>query len=72
MLSQEAEPLYKSFHRRFPYLQGRGAKLFQVLRTLVIVAALHLFDLYKSPGESFYALSSMFTAGNYRVLFDGS
>lgn len=71
MASEELEPLYEKFHNRF----GAGGKLyggFQVLRTFLLVCCLNLFDVYSSLGDTFRALGSLFTAGNWSVLWNGA
>ncbi len=74
MLSEELEPLYAKFHARFPGLDNRNLpyKIFAVGRTFLLICVLNLFDITSSIGETFRALVSIFTAGNWPVLWDGS
>lgn len=72
MLSEECEPLYDKFHKRFPGLRGAfGYRLFQVGRTFLLVCCLNLFDCYASLADTFRVLGSLFTASNWHVLWDG-
>ena len=72
MVSQELEPLYTRFHRRFPVTGKRWFKLIQVGRTVLIMSCLRLFDCYKDVPLTFKMFVSMFTARNWAILFDGS
>jgi D-alanyl-lipoteichoic acid acyltransferase DltB (MBOAT superfamily) len=72
MLSQELEPLYARFHQRF-HLENRSFyRLFQVVRTFLLVCVLNMFDCYSSIAETMKAFGSMFTASNWHILWDGS
>ena len=71
MASEELEPLYERFHHRFG-AQGRLYGVFQMFRTFLLVCCLNLFDCYSSLGETFKAFGSLFTVGNWNVLWDGS
>ena len=72
MVSEELEPLYAKFHQRFPVDGKFWYKLFTVGRTFLLVCALNLFDCYPSLSLTFGAFASVFTAGNWSVLWDGS
>lgn len=72
MISQEFEPLYARFHKRF-HVEGKFLyRLFQVGRTFLLVCCLNLFDCYSSLSDTFGMLASMFTANNWHILWDGS
>lgn len=71
MVSEEFEPLYEKFHKRFG-AEGKLYAVFQMLRTFMLVCCLNLFDCYASLGDTFRAFASLFTAGNWQVLWDGS
>ncbi len=72
MISQELEPLYARFHRRFD-VRGRGwYKLFQVLRTVFVMSCLRTFDCYRDVPLTFRMFGSMFTRWNWQILWDGS
>ena len=72
MLSEELEPLYERFHGRFRFGASLPYRIFQMGRTFLLVCCLNIFDCYHSLGETFGAFASMFTAGNWKVLWDGS
>lgn len=72
MISEELEPLYARFHRRFHVDGALWYKVFQVGRTFLLVSALKLFDCYACVGETFRAFGSIFTAGNWHIFWDGS
>lgn len=72
MASQELEPLYKKFHNRF-HVEGKfGFRLFQVVRTVLLMSCLRLFDCYRDVPLTFRMFGSMFTAGNWNILWNGS
>ncbi|MDE7260476.1 MAG: MBOAT family protein [Oscillospiraceae bacterium] len=72
MASEELEPLYAKFHQRF-HVDGKfWYRLFQVGRTFLLVCVLNLFDCYPSLSLTFGAFASLFTAGNWSVLWNGS
>ena len=72
MISEELEPLYEKFHRKFSFSNKRGYDVFRVIRTFLLVCCLNLFDCYSSIAETAGAFASMFTAGNWAVLFNGA
>ncbi len=72
MISQELEPLYARFHGRF-LVQGKwGFKLFQVLRTILLMSSLRIFDCYRDVGTAFRMFGTLFTRWNWQILWDGS
>ena len=72
MVSEELEPLYAGFHRRFSVEGKFWYRLFQVGRTFVLICVLNIFDCYASLGETVKAIGSVFTVHNWKVLWDGS
>lgn len=72
MLSEELEPLYARFHKRFAVDGKFWYKLFQIGRTFLLVCCLNIFDCYHSLSTTFQMLSSVLTVGNWEVLWDGS
>ncbi len=72
MVSEELEPAYESFHNRFSFSNKWLYKLFQVLRTFLLICILNLFDCYVSVRETFRMFGSMVTTGNWHILTDGS
>lgn len=72
MVSQELELLYKKFHNKF-HLQGKlGYDIFQVVRTILLMSMIRMFDCYRDVPLTFKKVGSMFTATNWGILFDGS
>lgn len=86
MISQEFTPLYQKFHekvngrinrnreadRQF-VLENNGVyRLFQILRTLLLMSCLRSFDCYRDVPLTFRMFGSMFTGGNWHILWDGS
>ncbi len=72
MLSEELEPLYERFHKRFAVKGKLWYRLFQVGRTFLLVCVLNIFDCYATLGETVRAIGSVFTVRNWSVLWDGS
>ncbi|MBQ6090651.1 MAG: MBOAT family protein [Lachnospiraceae bacterium] len=72
MISQELEPLYDKFHKKFRFSTNAVPyKAFAATRTIVILSCLRMLDCYGSVGTTFGAFGSIFT-GSPAVLFDGS
>lgn len=72
MVSEEFEPLYARFHERFSVDGKLFYKIFQIGRTFLLVCFLNLFDCYVEVSTTFRMFGSMFTASNWKVLWDGS
>ena len=81
LLSQELDPLYRRFHAWADKTRGAGKrplaettawKAVQIIRTVLLMSALRMFDCYRSVPLTFRMLASVFTAGNFRALADGS
>ncbi len=72
MISQELEPLYERFHRRFA-LRGKAPyEAFQVVRTVLLMSAIRMFDCYRDVPLTIAMLGSMFTRFDPRIFTDGS
>ena len=72
MVSQELEPLYERFHARF---QVRGKvlyEIFQVVRTILLMSMIRMFDCYRDVPLTFAMVGSMFTRFDGRIFTDGS
>ncbi|MCR5425964.1 MAG: MBOAT family protein [Lachnospiraceae bacterium] len=68
MISQELEPLYDRFHKRFA-VEGRTSwKIFQVVRTVLLMSLLRMFDCYRDVPLTFRMMGSMFTSFHIRDL----
>ena len=72
MVSQELEPLYQKFHARFQVKERFGFRLFQVVRTVLMMSCLRLFDCYRDVPLTFRMFGSMFSVENWDVLWNGS
>lgn len=72
MASQELEPLYAKFHKRFAVKEKWGFRLFQVVRTVLLMSCLRMFDCYRDVPLTFRMFGSMFTGWNWKILWDGS
>ena len=73
MISQELEPLYTRFHDRFPGLKTKRAyQGFQVIRTILLMSCLRMFDCYRDVPLTFRMFGTMLTAGNWAVLWNGA
>lgn len=72
MISQELEPLYRRFHRQFPKADGAwGFRAFRVVRTVLLMSSLRMFDCYRDVPLTFRMFGSMFTTGNWSILWNG-
>ncbi len=72
LLSEECSPLYARFHRRFPKLgKTWGYRAFTVIRTVLLLSSLRLFDCYATVPETLRAFGSMFTVWNLPLLWRG-
>lgn len=61
MISQELEPLYYRFHSRF-HVDGKlFYKIFQVVRTVLLMSCLRMFDCYRDVPLTFKMFGTMFT-----------
>ncbi|MCM1187933.1 MAG: MBOAT family protein [bacterium] len=72
MISQELEPLYERFHRRFAVRDKFFFRLFQVVRTVLLMSALRTFDCYRDVPLTFRMFGTLFTNFNWHILWDGS
>lgn len=62
LISQELTPMYQRFHKRFQGLDASsGYRVFQVVRTFLLMCSLRLFDNYQGVGNAFMAFIHMFT-----------
>lgn len=72
MISQELEPFYRWFHSKFSVDGKWGFRLFQVIRTILLMSAIRLFDCYRDVPLTFKMFGTIFTDWNWGHLFDGS
>lgn len=72
MISQEFEPCYQKFHRKFHVKEKNWFRLFQIVRTVLLMSCLRTFDCYRDVPLTFRMFGTMFTTGNWHILWDGS
>lgn len=68
MISQELEPLYRRFHARFHVEGALWFKVFQVVRTVLLMSCLRMFDCYRDVPLTFRMFGTMFTGFHIREL----
>ncbi|MBO5279188.1 MAG: MBOAT family protein [Lachnospiraceae bacterium] len=71
MVSQELEPFYRWFHARFKVRDKWFFRAFQVIRTVLLMSALRMFDCYRDVPLTFKMFADMLTNHNFFVLFEG-
>lgn len=72
LISQELIPLYRKFHSKFDVADTMWYKTFCVIRTILLMSALRMFDCFGDVTVTFRQFFSMFTTLNIEVLWDGS
>lgn len=72
LVSQEFEPFYQWFHKKFIVKHTLGFRLFQVVRTILLMSSLRMFDCYRDVPLTFKMFGTMFTKFNLSELFNGS
>ena len=60
LISQELQPLYEKFHKRFPKMQGKSYDAFQIARTFLLMAFVRSFDIYQDVPLTFSRAVSVF------------
>ncbi|MCH5252565.1 MAG: MBOAT family protein [Lachnospiraceae bacterium] len=69
LLSEECEPLYQKFHRRFPKLTVTVFyRSFQVVRTFFLMSCLRLFDIYGSVRGTLRQFMNLFIRFSQRAV----
>ncbi|MBO5754759.1 MAG: MBOAT family protein, partial [Clostridia bacterium] len=72
LVSQELEPLYKTFHACFPKLaSSRLYHDFGAIRTFLLMGLIRSLDCYRNVGTTFSMWGSMLTVHNIGELFSG-
>ena len=72
LASEELSPLYARFHRTLPRIgQTCGYRVFTVIRTVLLLSCLRMFDCYATVPETLRAFGSMFTVWNLPMLWNG-
>lgn len=72
IISLEFEPFYKWFHDKFNVKHTFLYRLFQVIRTVLLMSCLRLFDCYRDVPMTFRMFGTMFTKFNIGEIFNGS
>lgn len=72
LISQELSPLYVKFHNRFDVEGKLWYKAFCVIRTILLMSALRMFDCYRDVTVTIKMFFSMFTTWNISALWNGS
>ena len=70
LISQELQPLYEKFHRRWPKMQGKAYDAFQVARTFLLMAFIRAFDIYQDVPLTFSRFASVFIRPQFAALAD--
>ena len=72
MISQELDPLFEKFRNRFPKLSAsRGFDGFRVIRTILLMSSLRMFDCYRNVPMTFKMFGSMFSVMNVKTAVPG-
>lgn len=61
MISQELEPLYGRFHNRFHVKDKKWYGAFEIIRTILLMSSLRMFDCYRDVPLTFRMFGNMFT-----------
>ena len=72
MISQELEPAYAKFHKRFKVKDKAFYTVFQIIRTICLMSAIRMFDCYRDVGTTFKMMWSMITSFRFSTFYDGS
>jgi D-alanyl-lipoteichoic acid acyltransferase DltB (MBOAT superfamily) len=72
MVSEEFEPLYEKFHKRFGWTNAAGYKVFMMIRTFILITVLNLFDCFVNVKTTLTSIASVVTAGNYKGALAGA
>ena len=72
MVSQEMEPLYAMFHRKVKVKGKWYYEGFQIVRTILLMSMIRMFDCYQDVPLTFQRVGSMFTEFNFHIFTDGS
>ena len=72
MISQELEPLYARFHERFKVRGKMPYEVFQIIRTVLLMSAIRMFDCYRDVPLTFKMVGSMFTQWDFSAFTSGA
>ena len=68
MISEEFEPLYRKFHARFDVKGKAWYGVFEIVRTILLMSAIRMFDCYRDVPLTFKMYGNMFTHFDIRAL----
>ena len=70
LAAEEFKPVSQRFRARFPALVASfGYRVFETLRTFLMMCSLRMLDTYRNVGMSFRAFGSVFTGGKWVEAF---
>jgi len=72
LISQELQPLYDKFHKRWPKMQGKPYDAFQIARTFLLMAFIRAFDIYRNVPLTFQRFASVFASPQLGLLADAA
>ncbi len=70
-VSEELEPMYRRFHLCVKFTDKWGYKLFQIVRTFLLICVLNLFDCYEAVATTLRMLGSVIIGGNWNIWNNG-
>lgn len=68
MISEELEPLYRKFHSRFRVKDKAWYGVFEIVRTILLMSAIRMFDCYRDVPLTFKMFGNMFAAFDLSAL----
>jgi len=71
LISQELIPVYRAFHHKFNIKDAFFFRLFQVVRTVLLMSSIRLFDCYRNVPATFIMFGTMFTRFNINIFYNG-
>jgi D-alanyl-lipoteichoic acid acyltransferase DltB (MBOAT superfamily) len=71
IISQELNPFYEWFHSKVNVQGKLGWKLFQVVRTFVLMSSIRILDCYRDVPLTFHQVGTIFTTANLGEVFTG-
>lgn len=72
VISEELEPVYKSFHNRFHLKEKAWYSGFEMLRTFILMNLIRIVDFFPNLGDYFRRMGSLITTFNLHILWDGT
>jgi len=71
LISQELQPFYRWFHGKFKVEGKTVFRMFQVVRTVLLMSSIRLFDCYRDVGTTFRMFFQMLCSRNFEELIHG-